>query len=214
MEKAFWQQRWQEGKIGFHEGAPNRHLSEHFDALGQMPGAHVFVPLCGKAVDLDWLLARGLRVSGAEINVDAVEAVFDRFEVTPDITQYSALVRYSKGNLTLWAGDLFELTADDLGSVDAVYDRAALVALPPQMRTAYVTHLRRLCPQVPRLLVTYDYDQSQMDGPPFSVPENEIRSLFEDGFSIEHLASVPISGPLAERCSGKEHAWLLQPPGS
>lgn len=214
MEKAFWQQRWQEGKIGFHEGAPNRHLNDHFDALGQAPGAHVFVPLCGKAVDLDWLLARGLRVSGAELNVDAVEEVFDRFEVTPEIAQYGALTRYSNGSLALWAGDLLELTAEGLGSVDAVYDRAALVALPPQMRAAYVTHVRRLCPQVPRLLVSYDYDQSQMDGPPFSVPENEIRDLFQDRFTIKHLASAPISGPLAERCSGMEQAWLLQPTGS
>ncbi|MET1412836.1 thiopurine S-methyltransferase [Roseibium sp. HPY-6] len=214
MEKAFWQHRWQEGKIGFHEGVPNRHLSDHLDALGLAQGRHIFVPLCGKAVDIDWLLTKGLRVSGAELNFDAVEAVFDRLGVTPETTQSGALTRYSRDNLTIWAGDFFKLKAEDVGFIDAVYDRGALVALPPHMRAAYTSQMRVLCRDVPRLLVTYDYDQSQMDGPPFSVPEDRIHDLFDDQFVIERLASVPITGPLAERCSGEEQAWLLQPLGS
>lgn len=211
MEKAFWQNRWQEGKIGFHEGEPNRHLRSHLHQLSLKAGAHVFVPFCGKAVDLDWLLSQGFQVSGIELNRDAIAEVFMRLSVTPEISEARGLTRHSGNGLVIWAGDFFELLPSDLGPVDAVYDRAALVALPSEMRDQYTRYLQSLCPSVPQLLVSYDYDQAQMEGPPFSVPEKQIRDLYDEVFVIENIASADIAGPLAERCSGKEEAWLLRP---
>lgn len=211
MEPTFWKTRWREGKTAFHEGAVNLHLERHFSTLELKRGAHVFVPLCGKTADIDWLLAQGCRVSGSELSAEAIAAVFERLDVSPEIRQAGGLRRYSSESLVLWQGDFFELQGSDLGPVDAVYDRAALVAMPVKMRGGYVAHLRRLCGAVPQLLVTYDYDQASMEGPPFAVPEADIRAHYEDAFGIDPLSSVDLYGPLAERCSGKEHSWFLRP---
>ncbi|WP_306144756.1 thiopurine S-methyltransferase [Roseibium sp. MMSF_3412] len=211
MEPSFWENRWREGKTAFHEGAVNVHLARHFPALKLDPGARVFLPLCGKSVDIDWLLARGCRVSGSELSKEAVVAVFERLEVTPDIERVRDLHRYASNGLVVWQGDFFKLRNTDLGPVEAVYDRAALVAMPPSMRDSYVGHLRRLCGPVPQLLVTYDYDQARMDGPPFAVPERDMRAQYEDAFEIDPLSSVDIYGALADRCSGQEQSWCLRP---
>lgn len=211
MEPTFWENRWREGKTAFHEGAVNFHLERHFPVLKLGRGAHVFVPLCGKSLDIDWLLAQGCRVSGSELSAEAVEAVFARLDVTPEIRDVRGLRRYSGHGLDLWQGDFFALRSADLGPADAVYDRAALVAMPSGMRSGYADHLRRLCNGLPQLLVTYDYDQELMEGPPFAVPEAGIRALYEDAYEITPLSSIDIYGPLADRCSGKEQSWFLRP---
>lgn len=211
MEKQFWQTRWQEGKIAFHEGHPNRHLLREFDQLALGSDAHVFVPLCGKTVDLDWLLAQGCRVSGIEWCRDAILAVFERAQRTPEVRRIRDLERFASGGLTLWLGDLFALQPQDLGTVDAVYDRAALVALPQDTRTAYADHMLHLGPTAPHLLIAYDYDQAQTEGPPFCVPEKEIHRLYDGRRKIRRLATTGIEGPLAERCTGQEQAWSLTP---
>ncbi|MEM8571674.1 MAG: thiopurine S-methyltransferase [Pseudomonadota bacterium] len=211
MEADFWHSRWKEGRIAFHEGAPNRHLTAHFAALDLTAGAHVFLPLCGKTVDIDWLLSQGLRVSGIELNREAVLEVFERLALVPEISEIGGLTRFAAGELVLWFGDFFALQGADLGPVDAIYDRAALVALPAKMRPDYAKSLGRLCPGRPQFLISYDYDQSQTDGPPFSVPEAEIRSLYRGHFQIERLASAAIEGPLRDRCTGREEAWRLTP---
>lgn len=213
MEPTFWEDRWREGKTTFHEGAVNIHLERHLSLLKLEPGARVFLPLCGKTADIDWLLAQGCRVSGSELSAQAIAAVFERLKITPEVEDVRGLCRYSGLGLDLWQGDFFELQKADLGPVDAVYDRAALVAMPPTMRSGYVAHLRRLCGAVPQLLVTYDYDQTRMEGPPFAVPETDIRAHYEDAFGIDPLASVDIYGALSERCSGLEQSWLLRPSG-
>ncbi|MEO1111348.1 MAG: thiopurine S-methyltransferase [Pseudomonadota bacterium] len=213
MEPTFWEDRWLEGKTAFHEGAVNIHLERHFSMLKLEPGSHVFLPLCGKTADIDWLLAQGCRVSGSELSAQAVAAVFERLKITPEVEDVRGLRRYSGPGLDLWQGDFFALQKADLGPVDAVYDRAALVAMPPSMRGGYVDHLRRLCGPVPQVLVTYDYDQTRMEGPPFAVPETDIRAHYEDAFEISPLSSVGIYGALSERCSGLEQSWLLRPSG-
>ncbi|MCH2163934.1 MAG: thiopurine S-methyltransferase [Marinovum sp.] len=209
MDEAFWQARWSEGRIGFHEPAPNSFLTAYFDTLGLSPGDHVFVPLCGKTRDIDWLLERGHRVSGIEFNREAVEAVFVRLGVTPEITADGDLTKFSASALTLWHGDFFKLTQDNLGSVNAVYDRAALVALPTDLRDAYAKSVPRLTNAAPQLLISFDYDQSQMSGPPFSVPEGTIREVYDETYTIDLVVSQVIDGPLGLRCSGREEAWLL-----
>ncbi|MEM6634525.1 MAG: thiopurine S-methyltransferase [Pseudomonadota bacterium] len=211
MKEEFWQERWASGRMAFHEDAPNRFLRTHFSVLDVAPQSHVFVPLCGKSTDLDWILDQGHRVTGIEFNGAAVDAVFARRALIPQITRVSDLRRLSAGRLTLWQGDFFALNEIDLGPVDAVYDRAALVALPQNLREAYATRLPALTGTAQQLVVSYSYDQSQTDGPPFSVPEAEIRRFYADHFNVDLLASEDITGPLATRCAGKEQVWKLAP---
>ncbi|KIC14669.1 thiopurine S-methyltransferase [Leisingera sp. ANG-Vp] len=211
MEQEFWQARWRENRIGFHEPAPNTLLTKHFSRLGLEAGQSVFVPLCGKALDLDWLLKQGLRVTGAEFNQGAVEQVFARQGLEPEIENQGDLLRYQAGALTLFAGDFFALTAAQAGPVDAVYDRAALVAVKPGDRTAYAAHLNRTTSTARQLLIGFDYDQSLMEGPPFSVPGGLVQTLYQGTHAITLAEERPADGRIGERCNALEQAWLLSP---
>lgn len=211
MEQEFWQARWQNNEIGFHEAKPNDLLVTHFAELGLGKGDTVFVPLCGKALDLDWLAGQGLHVIGIELNQGAVEEVFARNNLNPKITEEEHHSVYSAGAFTIYVGDFFELKAGKLAKIDAVYDRAALVAMPEGMRERYAAHLASLTGEKPQLLISFDYDQSIMKGPPFSVPETMIREFYDSRYTIRLLQSNEIEGRLATRTVGKEEVWLLQP---
>ncbi|NSY38913.1 thiopurine S-methyltransferase [Leisingera sp. ANG59] len=211
MEQEFWQARWRENRIGFHEAAPNALLTRHFPLLDLEAGQSVFVPLCGKALDLDWLLSKGLHVTGVEFNQGAVEEVFARLGLTPEVTQEDGLTRFQLGDLTLYAGDFFALTPAHLDKVDAVYDRAALVAVKPQDRQAYAAYLNRITGTARQLLIGFDYDQSLMDGPPFSVPGSAVRALYQDSHGITLIEERAAEGRVGERCNALEQAWLLTP---
>lgn len=211
MEHAFWQERWRENRIAFHEAEPNPLLTENYGQLKLSAGNRVFVPLCGKSFDLDWLLAKDLKVVGAELNEGAVQEVFERLRLTPDITQIGTLKRYSAEELTVFVGDFFQLQDGDIGPVDAVYDRAALVAMPDAMRADYAQHLIAITGKARQLLISFDYDQSQMSGPPFSVPGRTIATYYDDTFKRELLSDTAIAGQLSQRCSGQEQVWLLTP---
>lgn len=209
MDHEFWLKRWRQNMISFHEGRENALLSRSIHRLNLKPGDRIFVPLCGKAKDLDWLLKQGFRVAGIELHQAAVAEVFQRMGLGPEATRIGPLTRFKTDQLELFAGDFFELHSGLLGQVNAIYDRAALVALPADMRQAYAQHLMALTDYAPQLLICFDYDQSQMDGPPFSVNEDEIRELYGNHYRRERAAKVDISGPLSQRCSGSEIAWLL-----
>jgi len=214
MDHAFWLQRWQENKTAFHEGAVNALLSRSFDRLALTPGDRVFVPLCGKTVDLAWLAAQGCRVVGIELSRSAVEAVFADMGVAPEISELGKLILFRTDGIEVFVGDIFVLSAEALGPVDAVYDRAALVALPEAMRVSYAAHLAAITNTARQLLITFDYDQAQMEGPPFSVDGDEVASLYGRHYRPLVVATKPITGSLAERCSGTEYAWLLEPLGA
>jgi thiopurine S-methyltransferase len=189
MEPEFWHQRWASNQIGFHEGQVNAHLARHFAELGLTPGQTVFVPLCGKSVDLRWLADQGVRVLGVELSGIAVESFFAEQGLTPRTSQDGAFRVWESGPIRVLCGDYFALTPAHLAGVQAVYDRAALIALPPEQRGTYLAHLNRLLPGARRmLLITIEYPQEQMQGPPFSVPEGEVRSLFA-GAQIEVLGA-------------------------
>jgi len=186
METDFWISRWQEGRIGFHEGRPNELLVQHADRLAGRK--RVLVPLCGKSEDLAFLASRGHEVVGVELVEDAVKAFFAEHDLTPAVEPQGALTAYRAEGLTILAGDFFAVTPADVGVVDAFYDRAALVALPEPMRARYVAHLRSLvAPGAAGLVVTFEYAPHVRNGPPFSVPEQEMRALY-DGWHIELLA--------------------------
>jgi len=193
MNPDFWHARWLKGEIGWHENEVNAHLATHWPLLAASPGARVLVPLCGKSLDLLWLAGEGHRVLGVEISPLAVDAFFSENNLTPEITEEPPFLRYRAAELEVLCGDFFDLTAAHLEGVAAVYDRASLIAMPPDMRPRYAQHLAELLrTDVRMLLITMDYDQSEMSGPPFSVSEDEVRNLLGDQFGIERAAQADV----------------------
>lgn len=209
MEPEFWKSRWAANQIGFHEPATNPVLLAHFDTLALPSGSRLFVPLCGKTLDIHWLLAQGHRVAGAELSEIAVGQLFKELGVEPRIAPVGAMTHYSAPGIDIFVGNIFDLTAATLGRIDAVYDRAALVALPPTVRPKYTAHLRELTASAPQLLVCYEYDQSKRDGPPFSIPPDEVQRHYADHYHITQLSVADVPGGLKGQCPAQERVWLL-----
>jgi thiopurine S-methyltransferase len=180
-----WIARWREGRISFHEGRPNTLLDRH---LARLAGARrVLVPLCGRSEDLAFLAAHGYEVVGVELSDQAVREFFELHALTPAVAARGPFVEYRAGSITLLVGDLFDTTPALLGAVDALYDRAALIALPGELRARYVAQLRRVLPiGAPGLVVTLEFDPASKAGPPFPVPEAELRELYA-GATVEWL---------------------------
>lgn len=177
MEKSFWDERWQSGQIGFHQGRPHEMLVKHHDVIAD--ARRVYVPLCGKAKDLAWLRDQGHDVTGSELVADAVGQLMREEELVPTTTVRGAFRLHITPRLTVLEGDALAIDEEVAGVFDAIYDRAALVALDPKMRVAYVDSLMRvLRPGGRILLITFVYDQTKVDGPPFSVPESDVWALF------------------------------------
>ena len=187
MEANFWHARWAAEQIGFHQDTVNADLIQYWHTLGLRSG-RILVPLCGKSLDMRWLLEQGYQVAGIEISPLAVAAFFSeggQQAVRSDHVHYS---RWSAEGIDLFCGDFFTLKPDDLDPVQGFYDRAALVSIPQSHRSAYVQHLTSLLPaQTPGLLVTLDYPQSAMEGPPFAVTASEVEQRFAPLFRIEQL---------------------------
>jgi len=210
MDAAFWHQRWQENVIGFHQSEVNALLAGHFDALSLTEGSRVFLPLCGKTRDIAWLLAQGFRIAGCELSALAVDQLFDDLGVAPERTDLGAVTRYSAPDIDIFVGDVFELTGTALGPVDAVYDRAALVALPEDMRGTYAGHLTAITDRAPQFLICFEYDQTQMEGPPFSVPGDEVHRYYDGRYDVTQVAIKDVTGGLKGRCAATEIAWRLK----
>ena len=193
MDAEFWQQRWANNEIGFHLDEVNPKLIEHYSVLGVQPGGCIFVPLCGKSQDMLWLVRQGVDVIGVELSEKAVRAFFAENQLTPDIKKFDHLERWCCDNITIYRGNFFDLIPELFERVDAVYDRAALVALPKEMRSEYCKHLSYLVPEpLCALLICFDYDEDKMDGPPFSVPAYEVRYHFSEVVPITPLSSENI----------------------
>ena len=210
MDQDFWHERWESGRIGFHESSPNPLLVEHFPKLSPPVGGRVFLPLSGKTLDIDWLLESGYRVAGAELSEIAVRKVFDRLGISPQITDFDNIRRYSGPSVDLFAGDIFALTSDLLGPVNAVFDRAALVALPETMRGRYTAHLASLTLAAPQLLVCFEYDQNNPEGPPFSVSAAEVAEHYGEAYEISRLDRHALPGGM-KGVPADETVWLLEP---
>lgn len=191
MQLEFWQERWARNQIGFHQEAINLHLESFWPRLQAAPQACVFVPLCGKSRDLLWLRAQGNKVLGVEVSRIAVEAFFAEHELQVTVTQRGAFECWESDGLVILCGDFFDLQAEDVAACSVVYDRASLIALPPDMRQQYVNHLLEiLAPATRMLLITLSYDQSLADGPPFSVKTQEVYAYYEAWFRIELVRTV------------------------
>ena len=212
MEHSFWHDRWATNQIGFHQPAANPLLVTHCAALALPSAGRVLLPLCGKTLDIAWLLAAGYRVVGVELSELAVQQLFAELGATPRIQVLNdALQRYETDKLTVFVGDIFALNRELLGSVDAIYDRAALVALPATLRPRYASHLTAISTGARQLLISFDYEQSQLPGPPFAVLAEELSELYGQHYELQALARQPLTGGLKGQCPADEVVWLLQP---
>ncbi len=207
MKHDFWHQRWSEGRIGFHQADFNPYLKKYWQLLSLAADDRVFVPLCGKSKDMLWLREQGHEVIGVELNASACEAFFAENGAEPECNQKSGFVVRSVDGVELMCGDFFSLNTEDLRDVGAVYDRAALIALPQEMRIQYAEHLTQILPKgVQILLITLEYDGD--GGPPFSVQGSEVERLFGAAFEIECLERTQPDDP---RDVGRlEVTWMLK----
>jgi thiopurine S-methyltransferase len=181
MDAEFWLERWREGRTHFHQTRVTPPLERFWPTLRFAPGSRILVPLCGKSLDMLWLAQRDLRVLGVELSQLAVEQFFDEHGLTPQVRHSGAGEHYVAENIEIIRGDIFDVDADTLRACVGVFDRAALVALPREMREPYVRHVYgQLSHQYQGLLITLDYPQEQMDGPPFSVDDEEVQALYTD----------------------------------
>ncbi len=188
MDPSFWHARWKAGRIGFHQERTTPLLARHWPSLDLLPGSRVFVPLAGKSLDLAWLAAQGHRVFGVELSRLAVEQFFMDNDRQPSIRETRLGTHFSAGRIELVVGDVFDFDAAALADCAAVFDRAALIALPPEMRQRYVDAVYAALPVGCRgLLVTLAYPQDEKRGPPFSVDDDEVRSRFAAHWRVEQL---------------------------
>lgn len=197
MEPAFWHQRWELQQLGFHQTEVNPRLQRFFSQLAPSPGTQLFVPLCGKSEDMKWICQQvpDTHIVGVELSSIALEAFFQGCQLTPSLRALGGFSEFSAAHFRLLCGDFFQLTPDLLGPVSAVYDRAALVALPPQMRSAYAQHMARILPVGARmLLISMDYPEGLRQGPPFSVPPAEVERIYSPYFFLERLGAESRSG--------------------
>ena len=210
MDHSFWHDRWESGRIGFHESRPNPLLVKHFPALSVPEHGRVFVPLCGKTLDIGWLLSKGCRVAGVDLSELAIRQLFEELGVEPAISDHGALKRFSAPDIDIFVGDVFALTPELLGPVDAVFDRAAFVALPEPMRAKYAPHITHLTGKAPQLLITFEYDTSLLDGPPFSIRSEELEQRYGDSYALSTLAMGGVAGGF-KGLEAHERVWHLKP---
>lgn len=188
MDPSFWHDRWENQDIGFHQADIHALLPVYWPRLQLASDAPVFVPLCGKSLDMVWLAQQGHRVIGAELSQRAIDDFFAERGLTPTPRACGSFIVKSAGPYELWGGDIFELPHEAVAGVAGVYDRAALIALPHALREQYAETLASLLPATARmLLITLEYEQSQMAGPPFSVPGDEVRALFSGNYACDEL---------------------------
>lgn len=198
MQPDFWHQRWTDNQIGFHQSAPTTLLLKHWPALDVPAGATVFVPLCGKSLDMAWLASQGHQVLGVELSRLAVEQFFTEHGLAPEIHESKYGRHYRAGGIEIIHGDAFGLDAQVLGDCVAVFDRAAMIALPPLMRVRYADELYARLPTGCRgLLVTLEYPRTDRDGPPFAISEDEVRGRYASSWQVELLErrSIPADHP-------------------
>jgi len=205
MDAEYWHKKWADQQIGFHQSSPHEFLVAHSDRFNLGLADNVFVPLCGKTKDIGWLLQQGYAVSAIELNESAVECLFKDLDIEPVVTQKDELKLYAAERLQVYVGDIFALNSSMLPAINAIYDRAALVALPLDMRIRYTQHLMAITQAAQQLLITFDYDQSQMEGPPHSITGNEVRKHYSNAYDIAEVYSKPVANGLNESIEMHKH---------
>ena len=193
MKSDFWLERWNNGEIGFHQSEVNPYLIQYWQELHLARNSVVFVPLCGKTRDMLWLCEQGHQVLGVELSTIAVQAFFKENGYTPKHTKSGKFDRHEADGICILCGDFFDLTANDLTQVIAMYDRASLIALPPEMREDYARHMENILPPATQiLLITVDYPQEEMQGPPFPVTAAEVEELYREHAELRLLTQLDV----------------------
>ncbi len=203
MKKDFWLERWEREEIGFHQDEFNPNLRLYWQETHLADDSLVFVPLCGKSRDMLWLREQGHQVLGVELSAIAVQAFFKENgyspqhispnQVSPNQVIGGKFDCYEANGIRILCGDFFDLSKEDLANVKAVYDRASLIALPPEMRESYVRHLVSILPPATQiLLITVEYPQHEMEGPPFSVSIGEVEALYREHAEVRLLAQLDV----------------------
>ena len=208
-----WESRWQLDRIGFHLKEVNPYLIRFSDQLLFKKPDRVFVPLCGKTLDLCWLSKNTEKVIGVEFVKKAVNDFFDENNIRYLIQQEGTLQKLSSNSIDIYHGDFFDLNPENAAPFKAIYDRASIVAIEKLERKKYADHLISFLDQKGRiLLITIEYNQNQMEGPPYSVSAEEIESLFTPMGSLKLLETCDI---LDDRFRNKgltrllEHVFLI-----
>ncbi|MCG8610422.1 MAG: thiopurine S-methyltransferase [Pseudomonadales bacterium] len=179
MRYDFWHDKWRRNEIGFHEGTVNQYLASHWQDFTVTGSETVLLPLCGKSRDILWLSDKGHPVIGVELSPIACKDLFEETNLKAQVRPESPFTLYQHNDIQIYCGDFFDLDASHVAGVKTVFDRAALIALPDEMRRRYVDHLHQILPRESQiLLVTMEYDPGEMEGPPYSVTEPEVMSLY------------------------------------
>ena len=199
-----WHKRWNEGQTGWHNEQPNEYLCTNFKPLFFKDHPNILIPLCGKSQDLIWLAKQGATVIGVELVEKAIQDFFSQWGMPPTRTTTDGIARYSFGSITIFCADFFSVTRQHTGVIDAVYDRAALVALPPHKRQQYIEHeLSFLASGHPLLLISYEMPRSETTGPPFSIKADTVPELYKAAGSVtlleQHLRSADKDEQLVKR---------------
>ena len=214
MEPQFWHERWQKNEIGFHKAMPHLLLSQYWHCLGT-EGQFVFVPLCGKSLDLLFLKEKGFKVVGCELSTIAVTHFFKEHGLSANTIDKEHYRLWQAEDLCILEGDFFGLVKGDLPPLQSVYDRAALVAFPEPMRATYAKKLLELAAPAPILLITFEHEGPKTFGPPFAVFQEEIKDLFGRSYEVtvlderEAIAEMPHLPPKGIH-SIREKAYYLE----
>jgi|TARA_B110000977_G_scaffold165260_1_gene212327 thiopurine S-methyltransferase len=193
MQEKDWLIRWQKNQIGFHDAEVNSHLKKYISASDLKPGDTIFLPLCGKSADITWLAEQDFQVIGVELSAIAIESYFSEQGLSFDRVESGRFITRSSRNIHLLEGSFFDLRHQDLGDCSLVYDRASLIAFDEPTRTRYAQWMRSIIGNdTDILLVTLDYNQSEMNGPPFAVSTHEIMRHFESAFQIDIIRQTEI----------------------
>ncbi|MCP1242137.1 thiopurine S-methyltransferase [Acetobacter lambici] len=210
MHEEFWLTKWRQNEIGFHTPHPHSGFVQYFPALGLPKGSRIFVPLCGKTLDIHWLIKKGYTVVGVELSRLAVEQLFMELGIAPDICTLSAEVTVFEGhNIKIFVANIFALTASMLGPVDMIYDRAALVALPEGSRIIYAQHISEMTCYANQFLICVEYDQARLSGPPFAIMAQDLERYYAQFYTITSIDRQPVARGIKGKEPGYEHIWFL-----
>ncbi|MEP2947847.1 MAG: thiopurine S-methyltransferase [Lentilitoribacter sp.] len=212
MEANYWHNKWEQNDIGFHKAQANPLLVKHLDQLSLKNGDRIFLPLCGKTLDISWLLSQGFQVIGSELSELAIQQLFEQLELTPEVELLGELKRYSAQNIDIFVGDIFAISQQMMGKIDAIFDRAAMVALPKEMRKNYARHLIRITCNAPQLLITFEYDTEGVSGPPHAIAREEVAAHYGDFYQTRTLELFDLPGGIKGKPEAIEHVWLLSLP--
>lgn len=188
-----WLKRWQDNNIGFHRTDVNPVLEMEWPKLNIPSGSTVYVPLCGKTVDMAWLAAQGYNVVGVELSDIAVIDFFESHKIPYTVTKHNQYAAYQSEAITIYAGDLFELPESLFANIDAIYDRAAFIAMAPEQREPYAERFFAIAEQNPDLrilLITVQHNGDKKLGPPYYITQDTLEKHFGSIFAINRLDSA------------------------